>query len=360
MRLASVLAAVLAVGLLATASGPALGAESAFRRVVVARGLDDPVQVTSTRADPRRLYVVEQRGTVRVVERGKLRTGFFLDVRNSVTAGGEQGLLGLAFDPKYATNHFVYVNYTDMGGDTNVVRYKTNGTRAIPSSARVLLAIDQPYSNHNGGNLVFGPDGKLYVGTGDGGSGGDPENRAQNMQSMLGKMLRLDVRRPGSAPEIVALGLRNPWRYSFDRLTGDLYIGDVGQNAVEEIDYTPSGTKGLLNYGWDVYEGSQRFEDKSAGPGRLVFPVFEYGHDRGCTVVGGFVYRGTARPTERGRYILGDYCTGRVWSFRVVSGKATGVRIEPFRIAGLSSFGEDAAGELYATSQDGGVVLRLT
>jgi glucose/arabinose dehydrogenase len=360
MRLASVLAAVLAVGLLTTASGPALGAESAFRRVVVARGLDDPVQVTSTRAEPRRLYVVEQRGTVRVLERGKLRAGFFLDVRSSVMAGGEQGLLGLAFDPKYATNRFVYVNYTDTNGDTRVVRYKTNGTRAIPSSARALLELDQPYSNHNGGNLVFGPDGKLYVGTGDGGSGGDPENRAQDMQSMLGKMLRLDVRRPGSSPEIVALGLRNPWRYSFDRLTGDLYIADVGQNAVEEIDYTPSGTKGLLNYGWDVYEGSERFEDKSPGPGRLVFPVFEYGHDRGCTVVGGFVYRGTARPAERGRYVLGDYCSGRVWSFRVVSGKAAGVRIEPFRISGLSSFGEDVAGELYATSQDGGVVYRLT
>jgi glucose/arabinose dehydrogenase len=360
MRLASVLAAVLAVGLLTTASSPALGAEGAFRRVVVARGLDDPVQVTSTRVEPRRLYVVEQRGTVRVLERGKLRTGFFLDVRDSVTAGGEQGLLGLAFDPRYATNHFVYVNYTDTSGDTRVVRYRTNGSRAVPSSARVLLAIDQPYSNHNGGNLVFGPDGKLYVGTGDGGSGGDPENRAQNMQSMLGKMLRLDVRRPESSPEIVALGLRNPWRYSFDRLNGDLYIADVGQNTVEEIDYTPSGTKGLLNYGWDVYEGSQRFEDESPGPGRLVFPVFEYGHDRGCTVVGGFVYRGAARPAERGRYVLGDYCSGRVWSFRVVSGKATGVRIEPFRISGLSSFGEDPVGELYATSQDGGVVYRLT
>ena len=359
MRLAPVIAAALAVGLLTTASSPALGAESAFRRVVVARGLDGPTQVTSTRAEPRQIYVVEQRGTVRVIDRGKLRAGFFLDVRNLVTAGGEQGLLGLAFDPKYARNRFVYVNYTDTSGDTRVVRYRTNGTRAIPSSARQLLAFDQPYSNHNGGNLVFGPDGKLYVGTGDGGSGGDPENRAQNMESLLGKMLRLDVRRPGSAPEIVALGLRNPWRYSFDRLTGDLYIADVGQGDVEEIDYTPKGSKGLLNYGWDVYEGSTRFEDKEPGPGRLVFPVYEYHHDRGCTVIGGSVYRGAARPSERGRYVFGDYCSARVWSFRVKGGKATGVRTEPFQISSLTSFGEDAAGELYAASQDG-VVYRLS
>jgi glucose/arabinose dehydrogenase len=360
MRLAPVIAAALTVGLLTIVSGSALGAQSAFRGVVVVRGLEDPLQVTSTRSEPRRLYVVEQRGTVRVIDRGKLRDGFFLDVRGRVTAGGEQGLLGLAFDPEYATNRLVYVNYTDTNGDTRVVRYRTDGRRALTSTARQLLFLDQPYSNHNGGNLVFGPDGGLYVGTGDGGSGGDPENRAQNMQSLLGKMLRLDVRHPGRAPEIVALGLRNPWRYSFDRLTHDLYIGDVGQNAVEEIDYTPSGSTGLLNYGWDVYEGSSRFEDKTPGPGRLVFPVYEYRHDPGCTVIGGFVYRGAARPAERGRYVFGDYCSGRVWSFRVKGGEATGVRTEPFRISALSSFGEDAAGELYATSQDGGVVYRLS
>ena len=174
----------------------------------------------------------------------------------------------------------------------------------------MLLAIDQPYSNHNGGGLAFGPDGGLYVGTGDGGSGGDPENRAQDMATLLGKMLRLDVRRPGSAPEIVALGLRNPWRYSFDRLTGDLYIADVGQGSVEEVDYTPRSSPGLENYGWDVYEGSSRFEDKGAGPGELVFPIYEYSHDRGCTVVGGYVYRGSARKAERGRYVFGDYCSG--------------------------------------------------
>ncbi len=356
MRIA-VLAVVAVV--VVTAAGSATAAESAFRRIVVARGLDAPVQVTAPRSESRRLYVVEQRGTIRVVDRGRLRAAFFLDVRGRVVSGGEQGLLGLAFDPKYASNRFIYVNYTDTRGDTRIVRYRTNGGRALPASARLLLRLDQPYGNHNGGGLVFGPDGYLYVGTGDGGSGGDPEDRAQNMRSLLGKMLRLDVRRPGSAPEIVALGLRNPWRYSFDRLTGDLYIGDVGQGSLEEVSFTPSSSPGVENYGWDVYEGSQRFEDKSAGPGELVFPIFEYGRNRGCSVVGGHVYRGAARPAQRGRYAVGDYCSGIVWSFRVVGGRAQDVRTEPFRIPSLTSFGEDAAGELYATSHDG-VLYRIS
>jgi glucose/arabinose dehydrogenase len=359
MRLLLIVVAA-AAALLGTASRPALGAEDAFSRTVVVSGLSSPDDVVATRSEPRRLYVVEQRGTIRVLDRGKLRKGFFLDVRKLVAFGGEQGLLGLAFDPKYATNRFAYVDYTDVNGDTRVVRYKTNASRAIPSSARVLLRIDQPYANHNGGDLVFGPDGGLYVGMGDGGSGGDPENRAQNMQALLGKMLRLDVRRPGSAPTIVALGLRNPWRYSFDRQTGDLYIGDVGQGEVEEIDYTPKSETGLLNYGWDVYEGSHPYEDKAPGPGKLVFPVYQYTHDSGgCTVVGGFVYRGKARPAERGRYIFGDYCSGVITSLRIAGGKATAVRVEPFTIPNLSSFGEDVAGELYATSLDG-VLYRLS
>ncbi len=359
MRLVAVIAGLVSIVVLVTASGSALGAGSAFRRVVVARGLVEPVQVTSPRSEPRRLYVVEQRGTVRVVDRGKLRAGFFLDIRSRTASSGEQGLLGLAFDPKYRTNRFLYVDYTDVGGDTHVVRYRTDGTRVLPASARELFRLDQPYPNHNGGDLAFGPDGFLYVGTGDGGSGGDPENRAQNMQSLFGKMLRFDVRNPGSDPEIVALGLRNPWRYSFDRLTGDLYIGDVGQGDWEEIDYTPRSSSGLLNYGWDVFEGTHPFEDKTPGPGRLVAPIFEYSHSRGCTVVGGYVYRGKARPAERGRYTFGDYCSGVVWSMRVSGGKATAVRTEPFRIPSLTSFGEDAAGELYATSHEG-VLYRIS
>jgi glucose/arabinose dehydrogenase len=360
MRLLLILVAAAAAAVLGTAPRSALGAEESFRRSVVVSGLSAPDDVTAPRSEPRRLYVVEQRGTIRVLDRGKLRPGFFLDVRKLVVSGGEQGLLGLAFDPKYASNHFVYVDYTDNGGNTRVVRYKTNGTRALAPSARILLTVDQPYANHNGGDLVFGPDGRLYVGMGDGGSGGDPENRAQNMQQLLGKMLRLDVRHPGSAPTIVALGLRNPWRYSFDRQTGDLYIGDVGQGEVEEIDFTPRSEKGLLNYGWDVYEGSRPFEDKAPGPGKLVFPVHEYTHGGGgCTVIGGFVYRGRARPAERGRYIFGDFCSGVVTSLHMAGGKATAVRVEPFTIPSLSSFGEDANGELYATSLDG-VLYRLS
>ena len=350
---------MLIAALVASLAGSATAGESVLKRVVVARGLDDPVQVTAPRSEARRLYVVEQRGTIRVIDRGKLRSGFFLDVRDLITSGGEQGLLGLAFDPLYVTNRFIYVNYTDESGDTRVVRYTTNGTRALPSSALPLLRIDQPYANHNGGGVAFGPDGFLYVGTGDGGAGGDPENRAQNMQSLLGKMLRLDVRRPGSEPEIVGLGLRNPWRYSFDRLTGDLYIGDVGQGAREEVSFTPRASPGLENYGWDVFEGSLHFEEKAPGPGRLVFPVFEYGRDRGCSVVGGYVYRGKAKPVERGRYVVGDYCSGIVWSFRVAGGEATGLRRESFRIPSITSIGEDSAGELYATSYDG-TVFRLT
>ena len=351
--------ALVAVAIVAVVAGAAAASPSAFAKKVVARGFDEPVQVTAPRSEARRLYVVEQSGTIRVLERGKLRPGAFLDVRSQIAAGGEQGLLGLAFDPKYGRNRFVYVNYTDTGGDTRVVRYKTDGRRALPRTARLLLKVDQPYANHNGGNLVFGPDGGLYVGTGDGGSGGDPKNRAQDMGSLLGKMLRLDVRRPGSAPEIVALGLRNPWRYSFDRQTGDLYIGDVGQNEIEEVDFTPRESPGVENYGWDVYEGTRQYESKPLGPGNLVRPVFEYTRGSGCSVTGGYVYRGAAKPRQRGLYVFGDYCSGNVWSLRVAGGRAVGVRREAFRIPSVTSFGEDAAGELYATSHDG-VVYRLT
>lgn len=362
VRSAVALAGALLAGvaaLLVTGAVSAAGGKTQFGKVLVARGLDSPVDVTAPRSQPGRLYVVEQRGTIRVLEGGKLKPGFFLDIRSAVVAGGEQGLLGLAFDPRYPTNKLVYVDYTDTNGNTRVVRYRTNGTRVIPSTALTLLQVGQPYSNHNGGDLVFGPDGYLYVGLGDGGSGGDPQNRSQDMSTLLGKMLRIDVRKPGSAPEIVALGLRNPWRYSFDRKTGDLYIGDVGQGDVEEIDFTPRASPGLENYGWSAYEGTRPFKKETLGPGRLVWPVFQYTHGSRCSVTGGFVYRGKARPALQGRYVFGDYCSGTVWSLRIVRGKAQGVRVEPFTIPSLTSFGEGAAGEIYAVSQQG-TIFRLT
>jgi glucose/arabinose dehydrogenase len=338
-------------------AGSASGAESAFRRAVVARGLDSPTQIVSTRSEPNRLYVVEQPGRILRLQ-GNRRT-VFLDIRDAVDYGGERGLLGLAFHPNYGRNHLFYIAYTTEA-DNLVVRYRSKGGKAVPSSRVVLLSVRDPYSNHNGGNLAFGPDQALYTSIGDGGAGGDPEDRAQNMDSLFGKLLRLDVSNSQARWSIAGLGLRNPWRFSFDRATGDLYIGDVGQNEVEEIDFTPRRSAGLENYGWDIYEGSSRFESTERGPGRLVFPVFEYGRDEGnCTVIGGFVYRGKARPAERGRYILGDYCSGIIWSLRVRSGEAEGVRREPFRISGLTSFGENTEGELYAVSEDG-TLYRLT
>jgi glucose/arabinose dehydrogenase len=283
----------------------------------------------------------------------------FLDVRRQVEFGGEQGLLGLALHPRYAKNCLFYVAYTSSDGRNTVARYRSNGVRAVASSRKLLLSVPDPYGNHNGGHLAFGPDGRLYTSIGDGGSGGDPEDRAQDMRSLFGKLLALDVSRAAARWQIDANGLRNPWRFSFDRATGDLWIGDVGQGEIEEIDVTPRPSPGLENYGWDLYEGSRRFEDGSLGPGKLVAPIFEYDHGRGCSVTGGFVYRGRARPSERGRYVFGDYCSGTVWSLRLGGGEARDVRVEPFEIEGLTSFGENAAGELFALAQSG-TIYRLS
>lgn len=342
------------LGALVFAPGLTAGSTSApaLRLVKVASGLAAPVFLTAAPGEPERLYVVEQRGTIRVIDRGRVLSQPFLDVRGLVVSGGEQGLLGLAFAPDYARSRLFVVNYTDRRGNTRVVAYRSDGRRALPGTARVLLAVDQPYANHNGGMVAFGPDGLLYVGLGDGGSGGDPENRAQNMGTLLGKLVRLDARKISPVPEIVALGLRNPWRYSFDRATRDLWIGDVGQGEVEEIDRLRRGWKGLVNFGWDVYEGRSRFEDKPLGPGRLVQPVAQYTHAAGCSVTGGFVYRGRNVKRIVGRYFYGDFCSGRVWSLdaRVAAPKA---RLEGIRVDQLTSFGEGAGGELYLVSHAG-------
>ena len=334
---------------------PALGVRP------VVRGLEDPVHLAAPRSEPGRLYVVEQPGRIVVVQGGRVRNEPFLVIRRLVRSGGEQGLLSVAFHPRYASNRRFYVNYTDVNGDTRIVEYRSDGTRALTASARQLLFVDQPYPNHNGGQLAFGPDGVLYVGMGDGGSAGDPEDRAQRRGTLLGKLVRIDVNRAGAPESVAAYGLRNPWRFSFDRANGDFYTGDVGQGSWEEIDYVPRRRiRQLHNFGWDIWEGRAPFEPKRRGPGRLVFPVAVYANAGGhCSVTGGFVYRGRAVPAARGRYFYGDYCSGIVWSLRVTGGKARGVRRERMRVPYLSSFGEDARGELYLVAH-GGTVYRLS
>jgi glucose/arabinose dehydrogenase len=356
LRAAALLAAALAV-LAAGASARPHAAAIKLQRV--ATGLDSPVHLTWAPGEPGRLYVVEQPGRVRVIQNGRLLARPFLDLRPLVGSGGERGLLSVAFHPNYAKNRRLFVDYTGTDGNTRIAELRSDGRTALPGSRKQWLLVRQPYGNHNGGQIAFGPDGRLYIGTGDGGAGGDPEDRAQNLASLHGKLLALNVNRAGARPQLTALGLRNPWRFSFDRATGDLWIGDVGQGAREEIDWTPRAQLGRLrNYGWDVWEGSTRFEEKPPSRGELVFPVWEYGRDSGCSVTGGHVYRGKAIPAAVGRYFFGDYCTGNVWSLKLAGGKATGHRREPFRVAGLTSFGEDARGELYAVSH-GGSVFRL-
>jgi glucose/arabinose dehydrogenase len=345
----------LALGGLAAALAAAMCASAATGRTQLAitpylRGLASPVYLAAAPSEPANVYVVQQSGTILVANRGRLRARPFLDIRRLVRSGGEQGLLSVAFHPKYRTNHRFYVDYTDLNGDTRVVEYRSNGN-AAPKRLRQVLFVKQPYPNHNGGQLQFGPDGKLYVGMGDGGSAGDPQNRAQNLSSRLGKLLSIDVDSRKVSVAIAGYGLRNPWRFSFDA-DGNLYIGDVGQNSWEEIDYTPRSSPGIENYGWSVYEGTHDFKQEPLNTtGSLVKPITEYSHDEGCSVTGGYVWNG--------RYYYGDYCSGRVWSLKVVDGEATDVRTEPIVVKDLSSWGLDARGNLYAVSHDG-VVFRVT
>jgi glucose/arabinose dehydrogenase len=322
-----------------------------------ASGFDAPVYVTSAPCDPTTLYVVEQPGTIKVVRNGST-TGTFLDIRSLVKSGGEQGLLSVAFHPQYPTNHRFYVNYTDTHGDTRVVEYRSSNGVGQASTARQILFVAQPYSNHNGGQLEFDGKGYLYVGMGDGGSGGDPENRAQNLKSRLGKLLRINPIRAGSTWQIVGFGLRNPWRFSFDRKTGNLWIGDVGQGNWEEVDYRNAAKVGrLANYGWSRFEGRSTYDGAKplVRKGDLISPVAAYSHGGGaCSITGGYVYRGASVPNAQGRYFYGDFCSGIIWSFKAGNGRLSAPRFEG-KIASLSSFGEDGNGELYATSLDGTV-----
>jgi glucose/arabinose dehydrogenase len=345
--------------------GPALprvrGEARSFALRQVAGGLDGPVQVVARRDDPGRLFVAEQAGRIRVIERGRVRRAPYLDIRRRVRSGGEQGLLSLTFSPGADR---LYVLFTNRSGDTRVVRYAAGRERADVSSAKTLLALEQPFDNHNGGTLLFDDRGRLVLGLGDGGSAFDPKQRAQDERSRLGKLLRFDPARPGLGWRIVAAGLRNPWRMAFDRETGMLWLGDVGQDRVEEVDalWLPEEGQRVPNLGWAAFEGDLPLGTKRLGEGPVVWPVAGYRHAEGhCSVTGGFVYRAGRNPAMRGRYVFGDFCRGTLWTLDArgaADAAALDLRREAERVPGLVSFGEDGAGELYAVSAHG-TVLKL-
>jgi glucose/arabinose dehydrogenase len=316
--------------------------------------------VTSAPGDPDTLYVVEQAGTIRIVRDGKI-AGTFLDIHGIVKSGGEQGLLSMAFSPQYASNHLFYVSYTDRNGNSRVARYRASNGRGVRSSGHILLDVHQPFANHNGGQLQFDKRGYLYIGLGDGGSEGDPNQTSQNAHLRLGKLLRSQQKTPGHSWKVVGVGLRNPWRFSFDSATGNLWIGDVGQNTWEEVDFRAEAKLDkLANYGWSRYEGYSVYSSshRYTNLGTKVKPVIVYSHARGCSVTGGFVYRGKAVRAARGRYFYGDYCTGTIWSFRVGQhGRASAPAVSG-RVPSVSSFGVDGNGELYAVSL-GGTLYKL-
>jgi glucose/arabinose dehydrogenase len=367
---------------LATPSGPTANNKS-FKLTRIATGLQDPLDVEAAGDGSGRIFIVEQVGRIRVVKDGVVLPTPFLDIRSLVTTGGsEQGLLSVAFHPQFKTNGVFIVDYTRSSktpadvGDTVIARYRATPSAdvAVRSSEETLLVINQPQSNHNGGLVKFGPDGLLYIGMGDGGAGGDagaghaPEGNGQSLTTLLGKLLRIEVGPTGpytvpagnpnlgagALREIWADGLRNPWRFSFDRATGDLYIGDVGQNAYEEIDYQPAGATGGANYGWPVWEGNHSYR---LGPTRTpdTKPVAEYSHAAGqCSVTGGYVYRGTKIPALSGFYVFGDYCAGRLWTL-VRFGGAWRLSVLRETSLSIASFGEDEAGELYIVDRGGSV-----
>jgi glucose/arabinose dehydrogenase len=341
----------------------------------IATGLDQPVALTH--AGDTRLFITEQTGTIRIYDALGLRATPFLDIRSIVLSGGERGLLSVAFHPQYRDNGLFFVYYTNRNGDNNVARYKVTSDpdRADASSGTILLTIPHPnFANHNGGQLQFGPDGYLYIGTGDGGSAGDPNNNAQNLNQLLGKILRIDVDHgspyaipPSNPPlgsgarhEIWAYGVRNPWRFSFDRGTGDLWIGDVGQDAFEEVDFQPATSIGGENYGWRKMEGQHCYNPTSncfdAG---VTFPILEYSHAGGaCSISGGYRYRGTQIPSLRGTYLYGDYCTGMIWS-AAQSGQVWIPKTLFSTSLRISAFGEDLSGELYVMDVAKGIVYKI-
>lgn len=364
MRFIAAILLALSIG-----AAPAIAQPVTLTTRLVTDGLDMPLYLTTPPGDAR-LFVLEQTGRIRIVTDGEVAETPFLDLSASVSAGGEQGLLGLAFHPDYAENGRFFVNYTDTSGDTQVVAYQVSADPAVadPASATVLLSIDQPFANHNGGWLGFGPDGYLYIGMGDGGSGGDPERRGQSPDDLLGKILRLDIDSAapyatpatnpfaagGGRPEIFALGVRNPWRPSFDGT--DFYIADVGQSAWEEITVITTADAGA-NLGWNIMEGPACFRTESCDQSGLVPATYAYSQDTGgCSITGGYVYRGSAIPEIAGQYFFADFCDSRVQSFAYADGKAGEVIDWTAQLGGIgaiTSFGLDATGELYLTTIEG-------
>jgi len=324
---------------------------------------DQPVYVTAPPGDSHDLFVVEQPGRVIVVHAGKPVARPFLDLSGQVSCCGEQGLLSIAFAPDYTRSGRLYADYTDAAGNTKVVEFRRSAEdplSADPLSARTVLSVHQPYSNHNGGQLQFGPDGRLYVGLGDGGSEGDPDRVGQDPASPLAKILVLDPRRPGAAPATFASGLRNPWRFSFDRSTGDLWIGDVGQDRFEEVDGLTLKDANGANFGWSAFEGDARYNADQSAPG-AVAPVLTYTHADGCSVTGGYVVRDPSLPTLYGRYVYGDFCAGVLRSFTARPGQAaTDDRALGVQVPSLSSFGQDSSGHVYAASLEGPVYRLVT
>jgi glucose/arabinose dehydrogenase len=336
-----------------------------FKLETVFSGLGQPTFVTNAGDGSGRLFVLERAGRIKVFAEPDSDGRVFLDIEDRVDdSGPEQGLLGLAFAPDYAASGLFYVNYTDNAGDTVVARYRVSDdpNRADKESERQLLWVDQPAPNHNGGMLVFGPDGRLWVGMGDGGGANDTFGNGQRTDTLLGKIVRLDVSGDSATSEIWATGLRNPWRFSFDRRTGDLWIADVGQDLFEEINFVPAAQVGAggLNFGWPIMEGAHCRGNEACDTSPYVQPVFEYGHaGNGCSITGGHVYRGQAQPALQGVYFYADFCSGNIWAWwRGSDGKMQNAKILP-NAAAVASFGEDESGELYV-ADFGGFVHRLT
>lgn len=347
------------------------------------KGLDAPLAIVNAGDGSGRLFVAEQGGEIRVIRDGKLASIPFLDIADEITSGGERGLLGVAFAPGYPDDPRVFVDYTDQKGDTQVSSFTVSSDdpdRLDPSSETRILHVKQPFANHNGGAVLFDPSGMLLVSLGDGGSEDDPQGNGQSLATPLGKILRIDVAHSaadhpyaippdnphadgadGHRPEIWLTGLRNPWRMSFDRATGDLWIGDVGQDLWEEIDVQRAGTPGGTNFGWNRMEGSHCFQPaQGCEDPALTGPVTDYGHDLGCTVIGGAVYRGSAQPALVGGYVFGDYCSGRIWAIDPAQDGYRMPTVVGDSGKNLSAFGEDEAGELYAADISGGAILRVT